>query len=577
MSGRLNARVEGQRDGEYTRNCAGPSLNVPWGSQTPKSSSLRQSAKAREPNRMQDGQKGRPLFSSYPLFAFLIVVFLLVIAPVTFAGQEVAARPILTPKPAPAAKINGPKVYGARPGHFFIYRIPCTGTRPMRFSVDGLPSTLHLDRKTGIISGTAPDQRGDCLMTLHASNKEGKSSRPFKLVVGDTLALTPPMGWNDWYSYYFRVTDKTIREAADAMISSGMADFGYQYVDIDDCWMRKPGSDDPALGGEQRSAAGAILPNNRFPDMNGLTTHIHELGLKAGIYTGPGPLTCGGFTASLDHEQADAQQFADWGFDFLKYDLCSYTRVFKLATVADDQRPYRLMGGILANLNRDIVFNLCQYGRAQVWNWGAEVHGNLWRTTGDVGGTRGDALPGFYKVGFANAGHYSAAGPGHWNDPDYILIGYVGNAFHSDDPPKPTPLTPDEQYSYMSMWSLMAAPLFYSGVMTQFDAFTLNVLCNSEVIDIDQDVLGKQAAIVRHTDDDFVLSKPLEDGSLAVGLFNLTNARENLAIRWTDLGLQGRFRVRDVWRQKDISNAEGEFSTEVGPHGVAFLHLTRAN
>jgi alpha-galactosidase len=511
---------------------------------------------------------------NHELFVWLTALLLTALAVSGFADQDAAARPILTPKPGPAAKINGPKVYGARPGHPFLYRIPCTGDRPIRFSVDDLPPSLHLDEKTGIISGTTPEKPGEYPMTLHAANKKGHSSRPFKLVAGEVLALTPPMGWNDWYSYYSRITDRVIREAADAMISSGMADFGYQYVDIDDCWMRKPGSDDPALSGPQRSATGAILPNDHFPDMKALTAYIHAHGLKAGIYTGPGPLTCGRYTASYQHEQVDAQQFADWGFDFLKYDLCSYTRLFPERTLENDQRPYRLMGGILSGLNRDVVFNLCQYGRSQVWNWGASVHGNLWRTTGDVGGVKAKQLPGFYEVGFSNAEHFTSAGPGHWNDPDYILIGTVGNAFRADAPPQQTSLTPDEQYSYMSMWSLMAAPLFYSGVMTQLDAFALNVLCNSEVIDIDQDVLGKQAAIVRHTEDDFVLSKPLEDGALAVGLFNLAATQNKLTVKWSELGLQGRFRVRDVWRQRDIGEAEGEFSTVVGPHGVALFRLT---
>ena len=157
------------------------------------------------------------------------------------------------------------------------------------------------------------------------------------------------------------------------------------------------------------------------------------------------------------------------------------------------------------------------------------------------------------------------------------LIGYVGNAFHIQEPPKLTPLTPNEQYSYMSMWSLMAAPLFYSGVMSHLDAFTLNVLCNSEVIDIDQDALGKQARIVRHNANEFVLSKPLADGALAVGLFNLAEAKGKLTVKWDELGLKGRFRIRDVWRQKDIGDAAEEFSTEVGPHGVALIHLARAD
>jgi alpha-galactosidase len=491
-------------------------------------------------------------------------------------GAEEAARVILTPKPGPAPKINGPNVYGARPGHPFVYRIPCTGFRPMRFSAEGLPPSLRLDKNTGILSGNVPERRGEYPITLHATNKEGSSVRAFKIVVGDTLALTSPMGWNDWYTYYDRISEKVIREAADAMITSGMADFGYAYVDIDGCWTMKPGSTDPALSGTPRDAAGRLRPNLRFTDMRKLTDYIHAKGLKAGIYSSPGPVDCAGYATSWGHEQADAGTFARWGFDFLKYDWCSYGTVAPHKTLEDYQRPYRLMGGILTKLDRDIVFNMCQYGMADVWNWGADVGGNLWRTTGDVGELKGDQLPGFYGVGFANAEHFAAAGPGHWNDPDYILIGYVGNGYRNQEA-KLTRLTPEEQYSYMSMWSLMAAPLFYSGDMSRLDAFTLNVLCNSEVIDIDQDARGKQAGIVRHSVNEFVLSKTLEGGALAVGLFNLAEAKAKLTVKWEELGLKGRYRVRDVWRQKEIGNRADEFSTEVGPHGVALIHLARAD
>jgi alpha-galactosidase len=447
----------------------------------------------------------------------------------------------------------------------------------MHFSAEGLPPSLHLDDRTGIISGNVPERRGDYPISFHASNAKGTSTRAFKLVVGDALALSPPMGWNDWYTYYEQITEKVIRQAADAMISSGMADFGYAYVDIDGCWQMKPGSTDPALSGAPRDASGTMRPNLRFSDMNALTDYIHAKGLKAGIYSSPGPVDCAGFEGSWGHEQADGETFANWGFDFLKYDWCSYGKVAPHKTLEDYQRPYRLMGGILSKLDRDVVLNMCQYGMGDVWNWGAEVGGNLWRTTGDLGLTKGSQLPGFYHVGFSNAQHFASAGPGHWNDPDYILIGYIGNAFHIEEPPKPTSLTPNEQYSYMSMWSLMAAPLFYSGDITRLDAFTLNVLCNSEVLDIDQDTLGKQASIVKHDDNEFVLAKPLEDGALAVGLFNLTGTARTLTVKLDDLGLKGRFRVRDVWRQKDIGSAAEGFSTEVGPHGVALIRLARAD
>jgi alpha-galactosidase len=432
-----------------------------------------------------------------------------------------------------------------------------------------------LDSSTGIISGNVPERRGDYAITFHASNEQGSSARALKLVVGDTLALTPPMGWNDWYTYYDQITEQVIREAADAMLASGMADFGYAYVDIDGCWTMKPGSTDPALSGAPRDASGTLRPNLRFSDMKALTDYIHAKGLKAGIYSSPGPVDCAGYATSWGHEQADGETIANWGFDFLKYDWCSYSQVAPHKTLEDYQRPYRLMGGILNKLDRDIVLNMCQYGMADVWNWGAEVGGNLWRTTGDVGELKGDRLPPFYRVGFPNAKHFAAAGPGHWNDPDYLLIGYVGSGYRNQEP-KLTPLTPQEQYSYMSMWSLMAAPLFYSGDMTRLDAFTLNVLCNSEVLDIDQDTLGKQAVIVRQSDNDFILSKPLEDGALAVGLFNLAETDTKLSVKWDELGLKGRIHVRDVWRQKDIGDANDEFSADVGPHGVALVRLTLA-
>ncbi|MGB7264829.1 MAG: putative Ig domain-containing protein [Terracidiphilus sp.] len=502
-------------------------------------------------------------------FAVVLAVFLL--APRNSSGQP--RSDLRTPPPPPTPHLNGPRVYGVRPGHQFLYRIPCTGNRPIKFSARNLPASLKLNRRTGIISGTAPEKPADFSVTIKASNALGADTRELKIVVGDTIGLTPQMGWNDWYSYYDRISDSDVRAAAAAMISSGMADYGYQFVDIDDCWARKPGSDDPALNGPVRDAQGNILPNARFPSMPALTAYIHSLGLKAGIYSGPGPLTCARYEASYQHEDADAHRFAAWGFDLLKYDWCSYGRIAKDKTLPELEKPYIKMGSILRGLDRDVVFNMCQYGMGDVWNWGRQAGGNSWRTTGDVGVVRGDTLPGFYRVGFANAEHSANAGPGGWNDPDYILIGTVGDAHHMDALGQLTSLTHQEQYSYMSMWSLMAAPLIFSGEMTHLDPFTLNVLCNSEVIDVDQDPLGKQAAIVRKTDDEFILEKPLEDGSVAVGLFNLTTEPRTISADWNQLGLKGTQTVRDVWRQRDLGSFTQTFSSQVPPHGVILVRL----
>jgi len=487
------------------------------------------------------------------------------------SAQETAVRTktndeaaLLTPPPSAAAKINGPKIYACGVKHPFLFRIPATGRRPMVFSAEGLPAGLALDANTGIIRG-AIAEKGEYHLTLLAKNALGQSERSLKIVCGDTLALTPPMGWNSWYIHYDRVTEVHLREAARQMIVSGMADQGYQYVNIDDCWMKKQG-DQP-----YRDAQGAVLPNSKFPDIKGMVDAIHAAGLKAGVYTSPGPWTCGGYVGAYRHEAADAKRFAQWGFDFLKYDWCSYGEVAGGSDRAHLKKPYEVISAELKKQDRDIVLNLCQYGMGEVWEWGGEV-GQCWRTTGDLGLERGSRLPGFYSVGFSNARHWENGGPGGWNDPDYLLIGYVGDASQMGAGRK-TALTSDEQYSYMSMWCLMAAPLIFSGDMARLDPFTINVLCNAEVIDIDQDVLGRQARIIRKTPSEFILLKDLEDGSKAMGLFNLGEAEATVSVAWNDLGLSGTQQVRDLWRQEDLPAADAKFVVVVPRHGVKLVKL----
>ena len=402
---------------------------------------------------------------------------------------------ILTPKPGPAPRLNGPKVYGCRPGHPFLYRIPCTGERPLQFTANPLPASLKLDVQTGIITGTVP-AKGEYQVTLQAMNSHGRNERMFKIVAGDTLSLTPQMGFNDWYAYTGNVTDADMRLAADVMISSGMADAGYQYVNVDGCWQGK------------RDAAGNLLGNARFPDMKALADYIHRKGLKAGLYTSPGPTDCAGFTGAYLHEAQDAKQFAEWGFDFLKYDWCSYEGVAGQQPTLDAMmNPYQLMGDLLKQQNRDIVFNLCQYGMGDVWKWGKDVGGQSWRTGSDLNGD----LDRLFDIALKNVALGAYNGPGGWNDPDYLQLGRTSRG-----------MTPTEQYSFMSLWCLLAAPLFYSGDMAQFDEFTLNILCNPEVIEVDQDPLGQCAHRVGsgQPGKTFVLVKDMEDGSKAVGLCN---------------------------------------------------------
>ena len=282
-------------------------------------------------------------------------------------------------------------------------------------------------------------------------------------------------------------------------------------------------------------------------------------------------------------DEQDARQFADWGFDFLKYDWCSYTHIAEgkdpkakdicfcgkgAPNLESYQRPYRLMGGILKRLPRDVVFNLCQYGMADVWQWGAEVGGHSWRTGDELGAF----LNRLFAVALRNAEHRAWSKPGAWNDPDYLQIGFIGDA-RSNGAPKPCPLTPTEQYSFMSLWCLMAAPLFYSGDMSQLDAFTLNILCNTEVIEVDQDPLGDSARVVVLDDDTFLMVKNMEDGSKVVGLCNRGELSATVAARWSDVGVSGRRVVRDLWRQQDLGQFEGEFRASVPRHGVVLVRL----
>jgi alpha-galactosidase len=477
---------------------------------------------------------------------------------------------ILTPKPLPKPRINGPAVYGCRPDNPFLYRIPTTGRRPLAFTADNLPASLQLDAATGVITGVNPP-RGEYIVTLRAENELGKAEKRFKIISGDTLSLTPSMGWNTWYAYYDHVSDKLLRDAADTMVRNGMADAGYQFVSVDDCWANTKDNPDPKHVGPFRDAQGRIVPNKYFPNMKALTAYIHAHGLKAGIYTSPGPLTCAGYAGTWKHEADDARQFADWGFDLLKYDWCSYEDIAKgkrdLETL---KRPYTLMGKLLKEQRRDILYNLCQYGMGEVWTWGAEVGGQSWRTSGDLG----CELTRFFEVALQNAKHRAYSKPGCWNDPDYLIIGNIGQG---GGRVAPCPLSPNEQYSYMSLWCMMAAPLFYGGDLNTLDAFTLNVLCNPEVIEVDQDPLGQCARTVALADDAVLFVKDMEDGSKVVALCNPGEMEIPVTAKWSDLGLSGKQRVRDLWRQTDLGEFDAAFSAKVGRHATLLIRLWPAS
>jgi len=467
------------------------------------------------------------------------------------APKEVAE--ILTPAPSPKPRINGARVFGARPGASFQYAIAATGLRPMSFAAEGLPQGLAVDALTGVIRGSIA-KRGSYAVKLKVSNRLGAATRNLRIECGDLIALTPPMGWNSWNCFGCDVNEANVRSAADAMAASGLIDHGWTYINIDDCWEAK------------RDAAGNILSNEKFPDMKGLADYVHNRGLKIGLYSSPGTQTCASHEGSYQHEEQDARTYATWGFDYLKYDWCSYGQLFPNPTLEQMKRPYAVMRAALDKAGRDIVYSLCQYGMGSVWEWGAAVGGNCWRTTGDIT----DTWPSMSGLGFAQAGHEKFVGPGHWNDPDMLVVGHVGWSANV----RPTRLTPNEQYTHISLWAMLCSPLLIGCDMTRLDEFTLSLLTNDEVIEVNQDPLGRAAGRVRKDDATEVWAKEMEDGSKVIGLFNRGEDPTAISVSWAELGWKGKCRVRDVWRQKDLGAFSEAFSAMVPRHGAALIKVS---
>ncbi|HSB15917.1 MAG TPA: putative Ig domain-containing protein [Bryobacteraceae bacterium] len=499
-----------------------------------------------------------------------------------------AQPPILTPKPSPKPRINGARIFGVRPGRPFLHTIAATGQRPMTFSAKGLPAGLTLDQKSGRISGFL-SKPGEHVVTLRAANSLGAAERRFRIVVGDKIALTPPMGWNSWYAWSESVSDEKIRSVARGFVAKGLVNHGWTYVNIDDCWQ-----------GLRGGKYNAIQGNERFRDIKGMCDYVHGLGLKIGIYSTPWMATYGGFiggsapTAKGDYSgmwlppekrlqpyqvfgrwpssqrlgaqklgaywfsDADAKQWAEWGIDYVKHDW----------KPNDPPTTERILKGLLA-CGRDIVLSLSNeapFEHAAEW---ARLS-NLWRTTGDIKATW-EAVS---RIGFTQDRWAPYAGPGHWNDPDMLQIGMIGVPNTYVRTLKPTVLTPGEQYTQVSLWSLLAAPLLLSCDIETMDDFTLSLVTNDEVIDVNQDPLGKSGVPVSRAGGLEVWAKQMEDGSQAVGLFNRSDQEATVTARWSDLGVRGKQEVRDLWRQKDLGVFEGQFQTKVAGHGVVLVRVS---
>jgi alpha-galactosidase len=399
----------------------------------------------------------------------------------------------------------------------------------------GQPQVLDLARVSSEIPKPLPPRPAPISLPMPAPVK------------ANGLAKTPPMGWNSWNKFRNQVSDKMVREMADAIVKSGMKDAGYIYVNIDDTWESA-----------RRDANGNIQTNNKFPDMKALADYIHSKGLKLGIYSSPGPKTCAGYLGSFQHEEQDAKTYASWGIDYLKYDWCSASQVYdeQQSTMAN---AYAKMGLALLNSGRPIVYSLCQYGQRDVGEWGEKVGGNLWRTTGDIS----DRWESMNNIGFnLQVGREKFAGPGHWNDPDMLEIGNGG-------------MTDEEYRTHMSLWCLLASPLLAGNDIRDMSKNIADILMNKEVIAVDQDKLGKQAARVAKDGDLEVWARPLSDGGFAVGLFNRGGTAAKVTAKWSDIGTKGSHKVRDLWQHKDLGSMKDEFSAEVPMHGVVMIKVAK--
>ena len=368
------------------------------------------------------------------------------------------------------------------------------------------------------------------------------------LALDNGLAKTPPMGWNSWNKFACNVSEDLIKGAADALVSSGMRDAGYQYLVIDDCWQ------------VDRDANGNIVADpKRFPSgIKALADYVHSKGLKFGLYSDAGTATCQHRPGGRGYEFQDARQYAAWGVDYLKYDWCDHG-------TQNSEASYSLMSAALKKSGRPIVFSLCEWGSTKPWLWARDI-GNLWRATGDIvdkwdGKEKWGGL-GVVQILDQVNGLESYAGPGHWNDPDMLEVGNGG-------------MTTTEYRSHFSLWCLLAAPLMAGNDIRNMTPEIHDILTDKELIAVDQDALGIQGHRVKQSGGLEVWSKQLSDGGRAVALLNRTGADAKIAVAWTDLGYPDSLpaSVRDLWAKHDLGAQKGSYSVSVPSHGVVVLRI----
>lgn len=556
-------------------------------------------------------RKPAPTLSAYSLAALIPILATSMIAQVQGEDRlpydaRTSGREVLTPAFSEEPKITGARVFGVRPGKPIRFRVSATGKKPLQYGASGLPQGVSIDPDSGWITGRAPGVAGDVEVTVSVRNTRGEEARKLVLRVGETICLTPPMGWNSWYVQSEGVSDASIRETAVAMEEKGLADHGWTYLNIDDCWM---GLRDPD--------SGAIRSNSKFPDMADLVGFVNERGFKLGLYSTPWMSTYAGYVGgSAPNEEfdysahflserhrknphqvfgrypngirkglatigpvwlvdRDAKQFADWGVDYVKYDWKEWTLVRQGdGYEVDKSMPQHKTEEITKRfyddfraLDRDIVISLSpdhdEHEDAFV-----PKYCNLWRLTSDIKAEWGRMI-----LPFRRENRLALTKPGHYGDLDMLQIGPLGKPNRAEVVFKPSPLTPAEQYFQVSLWCLLTQPLLLSCHVPSMDDFDVNLVTNDEVLAVNQDPLCKQGYRIASKRREWeVWAKDLEDGSKAVGLFNLSDDDRVLAVSEEKLGLGGK--VRDLWRQKDVGELDGEFRVRVSSHGVALLKVT---
>lgn len=545
--------------------------------------------------------------NSFVVLSFVCVFMACNNAPLEYDATT-EGKEILTPEAGEKPQINGATVFGVRPEKPLFFRVAASGVKPISYAAKGLPTGVSIDPESGWITGRAPQKAGNYEITLLASNSKGKTKSKLILNVGETICLTPPMGWNSWYVQSEGVSEQAIRDMATAMEEKGLDQFGWTYLNIDDCWM---GKRDPQTK--------AIQANAKFDDMKAMVNFVNSKGFKLGIYSTAWMSTFAGFiggtgpNAEGDYSEfylpdslviipsqyfgrhpsstklgiaqvgpywfidRDAKQFAEWGIDYVKYDwveaplIKDDNGIYKREQIVGNRKSDSITGRFyndFRSLDRDIVLSLSP-------SHGVNEDGlvtkycNLWRLTGDIKSVWKDLVRPFNEL---LVPRYQLTRPGLYGDLDMLQIGPLGKPNRAEKIFVPSPLTPSEQYFQVTLWSILTQPLLLSCNIPTMDDFDLNLVKNSEVLAVNQDPLVKQGYRIENKEGNYeIWAKDLADGGKALAFFNLSDEEQVLSITTEKLGKKGN--IRDLWRQKDIGTLKGDFSVKVNAHGTAFFKV----